>query len=172
LNQLIVLFERMQLLSFDLTQMICQRIDQKSLIFDYYAFSLELITNTIIWFFHVANNYWCVIKFVIVSNHRMIIIYNSLSKHENKWLDNYLLSLLKFVIKKNSSSVWNQRFWFTNANYIRKKCLMQINDSNCEVYIIHNVFALTRREESSLEWIESKFFRLEYVDALITACFN
>jgi hypothetical protein len=47
-----------------------------------------------------------------------------------------------------------------------------MNDSNCEIYIIQNAFALTRREESSLEWIESKLLRLEYVDALIAACFN
>jgi hypothetical protein len=171
LSQLIVFSEEVQLLSFDLTQMICQKIDQKSLIFDHYASSLEVITNTIIWFLHVANDHWCVIKFACVSNHRMIIVYNSLSKHENKWLDNHLLFLLKFVIEKNSSNVWNQKSWFTIANYIQRKCSMQMNDSNCEIYTIHNAFALTRRQESSLELIESKLLRLEYVDALITACF-
>jgi ribosomal protein L44E len=46
-----------------------------------------------------------------------------------------------------------------------------MNDSNCEIYTIHNVLVLTRRQESSLEWIESKLLRLEYVDALIAACF-
>ncbi len=172
LSQLTVLSERVQLLSLDLTQMICQRMNQKSFIFDHYASSLEVITNTIIWSLHVASDHWCVIRLVCASNHRVIIVYNSLSKHEDKWLDNHLLFLLKFVIEKNSSSVWNQRFWFTNATYIREKCLMQMNDSNYEVYIIHNAFALTRREEYSLEWIESKLLRLEYADALIAACFN
>jgi hypothetical protein len=57
LSQLIVLSEEVQLLSFDLTQMICQKIDQKSLISDHYASSPEIITNTIIWSLHIANNH-------------------------------------------------------------------------------------------------------------------
>jgi hypothetical protein len=171
LSQLIVLSEEVQLLSFDLTQMIYQKIDQKSLISNHYASSLEIITNTIIWSLHVANDHWCVIKFACVSNHRVIIVYNSLLRHENKWFNNHLLFLLKFVIEKNSSSVWNQKSWFTNASYIQEECLMQMNDSNCEIYTIHNAFALTRRQKSSLEWIKSKLLRFEYVDALIAACF-
>jgi hypothetical protein len=48
LGQLGVLLEGVQLFSLDLAQMICQRMDQKSLIPDHYVPSLEIITNIII----------------------------------------------------------------------------------------------------------------------------
>ncbi len=169
LKQLSVLLEEVQLFFFDLTQMICQRMNQKSLISNHYVFSLEIITNIIIWSLHVAKNHWCVIKLKCEENQRVIIVYNSLLKHENQWLISHLYALLKFVIEKNSCSTWTRSSWFS-SHFLQDRCISQKNDSNCEVYIIYNALALMRREESFLKWIDSRRLRVQYAIALIAAC--
>jgi hypothetical protein len=171
LRQLIVLLEDVQLFFSDLAQMICQRLNQKSSIFNHYVLSFENITNIIIWSFHVAEDHWCVIKLMCKKNQRVITVYDSLFEHEKQWFTSHLYALLKIVIEKNTFAMWTRSSWFS-FHFLQDRCISQKDDSNYDVYIMYNAFALMRREESFLKWIDFRHFRVQYAIALITACVN
>jgi hypothetical protein len=156
---LIILLEDVQLFSSDLAQMICQRLNQKSSISNHYVFSFENITNIIIWFFHVVEDHWCVIKLKCKENQHVIIVYNSLFAYKNQWFTSHLYALLKIVIEKNTFAMWIQNSWFF-FHFLQDRCISQKNDSKCDVYTMYNAFALMRQKESFLKWIDSKHLRV------------
>ena len=74
--------------------------------------------------------------------------------------------LIDFIIENFFSNIW--------ISYIRRyfeilqdKCDKQNDESNCEIHIIYNIFALIRKKQFFITTIDSRTFQFEYVIFLI-----